>query len=218
MSGRNDPSAASIAPLADAQLKATADVLARAFCGNPLNCAVNRFSDPARRFRSNRDSMRALLPIARQHGRVLVATLNGVVAGGLVASPPGRFPLPAPPLGIRLRSLMRQGWSVARRWGRVFETLEALHPPEPHWYLAVLGVDRPAQRRGVGAALLSRWLADVDRDPAPAYLETDREANVRFYGRTGFAPVGETAVLGVRTWLMQRPPAFGRRDSLGSRS
>jgi len=142
-----------------------------------------------------------------------VATLDGEVAGGLVASPPGRFPLPPPPLRVRLGLLMRQGWSVARRWEVVFEVLDALHPPEPHWYLAVLGVDCSAQRRGIGAALLSHWLADVDRDPIPAYLETDSEANIRFYERAGFALVGETSVLGVRAWLMKRPPADRRRNN-----
>jgi ribosomal protein S18 acetylase RimI-like enzyme len=211
--GWNDPSEAAIAPLADAQLQPTADVLARAFCGNPLNRALIRSADPGRLFRSNRDSMRALLPIAHRQGQVLVATVAGQVAGGLVASPPGRFPLPAPPIWIRLRLLMRQGWSVARRWERVFETLEALHPPEPHWYLAVLGVDRSAQRRGVGAALLERWLTEVDRDRIPAYLETDSEANLRFYERAGFESVGETSVLGVRAWLMQRPPAERHRNN-----
>ncbi len=190
-----------------------ADVLARAFCSNPLNRAVIRSADPDRRFRSNRDNMRALLPIAHRQGQVLVATVGGQVAGGLVASPPGRFPLPPPPIWVRLRLLMRQGWSVARRWERVFETLEALHPPEPHWYLAVLGVDRSAQRRGIGAALLERWLSEVDRDRIPAYLETDSEANLRFYERAGFAPVGETSVLGVRAWRMKRPPAEHRRNN-----
>jgi len=211
--GRNDPSEASIAPLSDSQLLQLADVLARAFCGNPLNRAVIRSSDPGRLFRSNRDSMRALLPVAQRQGQVLVATLGGQLAGGLVASPPGRFPLPPPPTWVRLRLLLRQGWSAARRWERVFETLEALHPPEPHWYLAVLGVDRSARRRSVGAALLSRWLTEVDRDGIPAYLETDREANLRFYARAGFESVGETSVLGVRAWLLKRPPADPRRNN-----
>ena len=216
MSGWNDPIAATIAPLADSQLQPTADVLARAFCGNPLNCAVIRSSDPARRIRFNRDSMLAFLPTACQHGQVLVATLDGKVAGGLIASLPGRFPLPPPSWRNQLRFLMRQGWSVARRWEQVFEIFNALHPPDPHWYLEILGVDRPAQRRGVGAALLSHWLADIDRDPAPAYLETDREANVRFYERAGFARVGETAVLGVRIWLMKRPPRGPSPQSPGA--
>jgi len=202
----NDPGTASIAPLADCQLLQTADVLARAFCSNPLNRAVVRSSDPDRCFRSNRHSMHTLLPTARLHGQVLVASLEGEVAGGLVAAPPGRFPLPPPPLVGGLRCLIRQGWRVNRRWGMVFEALGTLHPVEPHWYLGTLGVVAPARRRGMGAALLSRWLDEVDRDGVPAYLETDSERNIRFYERAGFSVEGEASVLGVRAWRMKRAP------------
>jgi ribosomal protein S18 acetylase RimI-like enzyme len=88
----------------------------------------------------------------------------------------------------------------------VFEALGALHPVEPHWYLGTLGVVAPARRRGMGAALLSRWLDGVDRDGVPAYLETDSERNIRFYERAGFSVEGEASVLGVRTWRMKRAP------------
>jgi len=213
VSGRNDLSTASITLFADLQLQPLVDVLARAFCSNPLNRAVVRSDDPDRCFRSNRHSMQALLPAARLHGQVLVANLDGEVVGGLVASLPGRFPLPPPPLMDRLRYLKRQGWSVARRWEAVFEALDAFHPVEPHWYLGVLGVDRFAQNRGVGAALLSRWLAGVDRDAVPAYLETDSEGNVRFYERAGFSLEGEISILGVRAWRMKRAPAGRRRTN-----
>jgi ribosomal protein S18 acetylase RimI-like enzyme len=213
VSGWNDLSAASITPLADSQLQQTVNVLARAFCSNPLNRAVVRSEDPERCFRSNRHNMQTLLPIARLYGQVLVATLDGEVTGGLVASPPGRFPLPPPPLMDRLGFLMRQGWSIARRWEVVFEALDAFHPVEPHWYLGVLGVGGFAQRRGVGAALLSHWLAGVDRDDMPAYLETDSEENVRFYERRGFSLAGETSILGVRAWRMKRAPAGHRRNN-----
>jgi GNAT superfamily N-acetyltransferase len=213
VSGWNDPSAASIAPLADSQLQQTVDVLARAFCGNPLNRAVIRSGDPNRCFRSNRHSMRTLIPMARRHGRVLVATLDGEVAGGLVAASPGCFPLPPPtPMG-GLRSRIRQGWRVARRWEMVFEAFEGLHPVEPHWHLGTLGVVASVRRRGLGAALLSRWLAEVDRDDMPAYLETDSEGNIRFYERAGFSLEGETSVLGVRTWRMKRASTGRRRNN-----
>jgi GNAT superfamily N-acetyltransferase len=210
VSGWNDPSAASIAPLADSQLQQTVDVLALAFCSNPLNRAVIRSGDPNRCFRSNRHSMRTLIPTARLHGRVLVATLDGEVAGGLVAASPGCFPLPPPTLVGGLRCRIRQGWQVARRWEAVFEAFEGLHPVEPHWHLGTLGVVASARRRGLGAELLSRWLAEVDRDGMPAYLETDSEGNIRFYERAGFSLDGEASVLGVRTWRMKRDPT-GRR-------
>jgi ribosomal protein S18 acetylase RimI-like enzyme len=211
-SGSQETSAASIAPLADSQLQPMVDVLARAFSDNPLNRAVIRSADPERCFRSNRHGMRSLLDAARLHGQVLAASVGGELAGGLVAAPPGCFPLPPPPLLGQLRYLIRQGWRVARRWEAAFEALGALHPVEPHWYLATLGVARAAQRRGVGAALLARWLEGVDRDRVPAYLETDREANIRFYERAGFSLKGEGLVLGLRVWQMQRPPA-GRRPN-----
>lgn len=212
-SSATDPIAASIAPLSGAQLRPMVDLLARAFSGNPLNRAVVRSADPERCFRSNRHGMRALLPVARLHGQVLAASLNGRLVGGLVASPPGGFPLPPPPLRGQLRYLLRQGWRVSQRWQAVFEALEALHPAAPHWYLATLGVDRRAQRRGVGAALLSRWLEGVDRDGLPAYLETDSEQNIRFYERAGFSLNAETSVLGVRAWQLRRPPASRRRSN-----
>ena len=115
MSGRNDLNDASIAPLADSQLPQLVDLLARSFCSNPVNRAVIRSDDPDRCFRSNHNCMRILLPMALGHGRVLAATLDGEVAGGLVASPPGRFPLPPPPLMDRLRFTMRQGWAKTTR-------------------------------------------------------------------------------------------------------
>jgi len=114
---------------------------------------------------------------------------------------------------VGLRCLIRQGWRVARRWEAVFEAFAALHPVEPHWYLATLGVVASARRRGMGAALLSRWLAEVDRDAVPAYLETDSEVNVRFYERAGFSLEGEISILGVRAWRMKRAPAGRLRNN-----
>ncbi len=206
MPRRDDQPAASIAPLAESELAQAIEVLARAFRDNALNRAVIRSDDSNDRLRSNRHGMRALLPVARWHGEALVATLDGVVAGSLVAPPPGRLPLPPPPLLSRLRCLLGQGWQVARRWSQVYEAFEALHPKGPHRYLGPLGVDPPLQSRGVGGALLSRWLAGVDRDGAAAYLETDSERSVRFYERAGFALEGEAAILGVKVWRLRRVP------------
>jgi ribosomal protein S18 acetylase RimI-like enzyme len=99
-----------------------------------------------------------------------------------------------------------QGWQTACRWGEVFKQLEALHPIEPHWHLGTLGVDPTFQGRGVGAGLLSSWLNGVDRDGAPAYLETDNERNIAFYERAGFYLDGEGSIFGVSVWRMRRSP------------
>jgi ribosomal protein S18 acetylase RimI-like enzyme len=182
-------------------------VLARAFSASAMSRAVIESDDPRRCARANWHGLRAMLPVARAHAEVLVATAGGALAGALVATPPGRFPLPAPRVADALRCVIGQGWRVTRRWEQVFEALCALHPNQPHWYLAALGVDPSQRGRGFGAALLAHWLARVDRDALPAYLEADSERSVAFYERAGFRRDAETAIFGVRTWRMSRPPA-----------
>jgi ribosomal protein S18 acetylase RimI-like enzyme len=202
--------APSIADLGAADLDEAIGVLARAFRDNPLNVAVIGAADTRRRLRSNLHGMRSLLPVAADHGEVLAAHSAGRLAGVLISAPPGTYPMPASPLAQRIRCLFGQGWRVATRWGRVFEVLHAHHPQAPNWYLGTLGVDPAFQGRGVGTALLARWLERVDRKGCAAYLETDVEANVRFYARSGFDLEGEIEVLGARIWRMWRPaPSAG---------
>jgi GNAT superfamily N-acetyltransferase len=197
--------AIAISALSEARRESTARMLARAFRDNPLNVAVIGSADSARRLRCNLHGMRASLDSAIRHGEALTASLGGCVAGGLVAVPPGAYPLPAPGPLRQLRCLLGQGWAAASRWGEVFEVLRAHHPALPHWYLGTLGVDPPLQRRGVGAALLRAWIERVDGSRMPAYLETDRESNLPFYAHVGFEPAGCIEVLGVQIWRLRRP-------------
>jgi GNAT superfamily N-acetyltransferase len=194
-----------IHPLGDADRREAVQVLARAFRDNPLNRAVIGEAAPGRRLRANRHGMRALLPVAQSHGCALVGRWRGRLAAALVAAPPLAYPLPPPPLAARLRCLAGQGLRTAQRWSQVFETIAAHHPPEPHTYLATLGVDPELQGRGLGSALLRHWLEQADRWGRPVYLETDRPQNLPFYAREGFAVEGEIPVLGVRVWRMLRP-------------
>lgn len=186
------------------ELREAAELLARAFRDNPLNVAV--IGDPRddRRLHSNRHGMRALLPSALQCGRVLAARDSAGLLAVLVSTPPLAYPLPAPPLWIRIRCAIGQGWTVARRWALVFERLHEVHPDVPHWYLGALGVLPERQRQGVGSALLGHWLAQTDPAGLFQYLETDRERNLAFYARAGFEILEEMRVLGVRVWRMHR--------------
>jgi ribosomal protein S18 acetylase RimI-like enzyme len=179
-------------------------VLARAFRDNPLNVAVIG-EDPERRLRANQHGLRSLLPVAHAHGGVRVLRAGGELAAVLIAVAPGEHPLPPAALPARLRCLFGQGLRVARRWAEVFETLAPLHPAAPHWYLGTLGVEPDLQGRGLGRTLLADWLAEVDRRPSCAYLETDRPENVVFYERAGFVSLGETRIFSVPVWRMQRP-------------
>lgn len=60
------------------------------------------------------------------------------------------------------------------------------HPPEPHWYLAVLGSAAVKQGSGQGSALLEHRLAECDATGTLAYLESSNPRNVPFYARHGF--------------------------------
>lgn len=199
-----------VEPLSRAEDEGAVAVLARAFRDNPLDVAVIGGS-PARRLRSVTWGMRSSLRAARrgEGTRLLAARSAGSTSpdpeGVLVAIPSTSLPLPAPPLVQHLRASIGQGARSLRRWGVVFEQLEPLQPREPHWYLSLVGVDPPQWRKGLGSALVRRWLQDVDPQGLPSYLETDRPENLAFYTREGFEVVTELEVLGARVWCMTRP-------------
>ena len=207
--GRAEGATLALEALADEERPGAEQVLARAFRDSPLNVAVIG-TDPERRLRANLHGARALLPVACAHGLVLAAHEAGVTRGLLIATPPFAWPLPAPSLRAHLRRVLGQGLRVVRRWGLAFEALARVHPREPHWYLATLGVDPTNQGRGIGSALLARWLEGVDEDAAPAWLETDRQTNVAFYRRAGFEVAHRTEVLGTPVWCMGRPERAAR--------
>lgn len=195
-----------VSALSAPEAEAAARVLARAFRDNPLNRAVIRRRSARGRERSNRAGLRGQVPIAIEHGRVLAAhEPGGGLIGVLMATPPGAHPLPSPGGWQRLRSALGQGLGVAERWADAYRLLADHHPVVRHWYLDTLGVDPVRQGRGAGAALLRAFLASVEADGLPVFLETDRPENLRFYARVGFEVDDELTVLGTPVWLMTRP-------------
>jgi ribosomal protein S18 acetylase RimI-like enzyme len=186
-------------------------VLARAFRDNPLNRAVIAAGE-RRRERANRAGAAAYLPVALERARVTAAHEAGALVGVLVATPPLRWPLPPPGPGGLVRLLFGQGFRVVKRWSEVARELQRHHLPGPHWYLATLGVEPERQGHGAGRALLADFLAQVDADAAPAWLETDRLELERYYARMGFAQSERIELFGVPVLLMSRP---ARRGGVG---
>jgi len=89
------------------------------------------------------------------------------------------------------------------------ERMTAAHKrlaPFRHWYLQVIGVDPELQGMGHASRLLQWMLARVDQDPAPCYLETQKEDNVLIYQRYGFGVVEEFTVpeTPFKNWAMLR--------------
>jgi ribosomal protein S18 acetylase RimI-like enzyme len=72
----------------------------------------------------------------------------------------------------------------------VFEQMGNYHPGEPHWYLALLGVEPTQQGKGYGSALMQHTLMECDRIHQLAYLESSSPASIPFYEQHGFELLG----------------------------
>lgn len=88
------------------------------------------------------------------------------------------------------------------------ETLESIHPEEPHWYLGVVGVHPDRQGEGLGSAVIRALLDEPQAAGDPAYLVTATERNVPVYRHLGFEVLSETDIQGgPHLWGMWRPSA-----------
>src|SRR5947209_8075459 len=140
-----------------------------------------------------------------------VWTTAGEIRGVARWLPPGQ---PNVHVAAMLRALVttplrvREATNRFFAYGRAVESLRARAVPEPHWYLAGIGVDPSYQRRGIGAALLEPGLTAAARAGLPAALLTNSEANLPFYERHGFRVVreGETPKGGPYAWAMVKAP------------
>jgi ribosomal protein S18 acetylase RimI-like enzyme len=200
---------AAVAPLEFAQVRLTAEALARAFDDSP----IVRYLIPKDRPRLI--GMRAMfisgLLDAYHHGEAWVATDDDTIVGAGIWLPPGAFP---PTTGRQMRQLLHLiavapvAPMALPRSLRYLRRVEAAHPHDEHWYLATLGVDPEHQGRGHGNRLLEAVLPKVDAAGLPTYLETDKERNLAYYRRFGFEEVEQLhPVEGAPpSWTMWRDP------------
>lgn len=174
--------------------------LAEAFVTNPLHQSA---FGPGRM-----DQNRLFFRIGLRHmftGQSFIALIDGELAGYVHFN---LWPncLPAPeeiptaiatlltPLGDAIPQVIR--WFT--RWSH-------LDPEEPHVHLGPIGVAPPMQGRGVGTALMGRYVEQLEQESIAGYLETDRPGNVEFYKKFGFAVQRHEKVIGTPIWYMRRP-------------
>ncbi len=186
---------------------ALARVLGRAFQQDPVISWLQ--PDPARRA--------AALPgffgaTARHHflagGGVEIATSESGVGAAALWDPPGRWEQTPREQIAMLPAVMRAFRGRLGAGRALAEQMKAVHPEEPHWYLAIIGSDPDARGGGFGTALMRSRLDRCDAEHAPAYLESSNADNVPYYIRFGFEVTGEITLAdgGPTMWCMWRRP------------
>jgi ribosomal protein S18 acetylase RimI-like enzyme len=194
-----------IVRLRDDQIVEATAVLGRAFQDDPAWTWV--LPDAARRAR--------LLPWLFRMGFELLDaelwTSAGPIRGCARWLPPGRprvHVVPALRAAVATPLRLREATSRFLAYSRAVDEARRRAVPGPHWYLAGIGVEPGARRKGLGSALLQPGIEAAERDGVPAALLTNAEDNLSFYGAHGFEVVLEDATPagGPRAWTMVRPP------------
>jgi ribosomal protein S18 acetylase RimI-like enzyme len=192
-------------------------LLARAFARETHFSRI--LPDPRRRAQTLAAVMHLSVRDAQPFGHVYAAhRAGGEVAAVAVWLPPGRFPL-GPLRSLRatpdIVRMAAHAGSGLRRLLRFASTLSGLHPDEPHWYLVAIGADPGFAGRGAGSAVLRAGTEQADVAGQACWLETQEEATVGWYQRSGFTIQGPVLDFpeGFRSWQMRRPalrPGQGR--------
>lgn len=100
------------------------------------------------------------------------------------------------PEALRQHLVDGLGAEYAKRFFVLDELLSAGHPMQhSHAYLLFAGVLPELQSQGIGTAVLSHRLTQLDGAGQPAYLEASSDRNSRLYARLGFAPVGDQVTM-----------------------
>jgi GNAT superfamily N-acetyltransferase len=193
------------ARLVEAQVTDAGRLLARAFIDDPGTAIVE--PDPARRLEANRTLFE--LDIRSTLGAVWACLEAGTLAGVAIWQPPD-----ASQDALDERSLSHAraivGSPTMERWLAMldeFERVRQVAIDEPHWFLALLGVDPAFQARGVGSTLMRIGHEAADMDGRPCFLETFTEPNVAYYERRGYAVTRSTTIAdGVPIHAMMRQP------------
>jgi ribosomal protein S18 acetylase RimI-like enzyme len=198
-----------ISRLPGGQIRAAADILARAFFNDPKLMFVLP-QEPERR-RCARDLFEFELRYGMNYGRVdrTSPELEGVCVW-----------LPSARSEITLwRALRSGGMNLQRKLGKenmkrlvhFSDFVDAIHRRDvqgPHCYLFFIGIDPAAQGKGYGGKLITEGLSRLDRERMPCYLTTQNEKNVGLYRHFGFEVVGQLTLPGtslVHTGMLRRP-------------
>lgn len=161
-------------------------VLARAFAGDPVSQWL--YPDEAAFERQFPRFAEAFAGRAFVHGTA-DRTADG--AGVALWLPPHVRPDGAAMAGIVATTVP---WTKQNEISGLMSDAGQHHPRQPHWYLAMMGVEPDDQGRGLGTALARHGLERCERSGEPAYLEASSERSRALYERLGFRVVATVQV------------------------
>jgi ribosomal protein S18 acetylase RimI-like enzyme len=205
------------------EIPLAAGVAARGMRDNPNSIALFG-NDPVQRVRALEPMFHLVL--LSQSGPTLVARRHGTVVGIAALAPPDgcfyrqtmarnktlhvaghviSFGVPSIPRQLVI-PLLSLGPGALSRISALGEAGTRHDPRERHQHVELVVVEAGLQGMGIGSRMMEALCRQMDELPEMAHLETDTEADVRFYERYGFEVTGEARVLGARNWYMQRLP------------
>jgi len=136
-----------------------------------------------------------------------VATGESGIGAAALWDPPGRWHHSSREQVAMLPAVIRAFRGHLGAGRALTEAMQAVHPEEPHWYLAIIGSDPTVRGSGCGHALMRSRLDRCDAEHAPAYLESSNPDNIAYYNRFGFEVTGEIVMPdGPTLWSMWRRP------------
>jgi GNAT superfamily N-acetyltransferase len=146
----------------------------------------------------------AVVEVTQRHGGPIYGAFrDGGLAAVAVTFAAGRYPPPAYTFARYVPSFLRAGPATIVRALRASAVQDKGHPADEHHFVWQLAVDPPAQRSGLGRALLTKVAETAD---APVYLDTANPANVPYYASCGFEEIGRAPLpRGATMWYMKRP-------------
>ncbi|MBD0707139.1 MULTISPECIES: GNAT family N-acetyltransferase [unclassified Streptomyces] len=175
--------------------------LARAFCDDPMM----RWFFPEEATREDGLGRYFTTLFTRQYGLHGVCERTDAAAAFWVAPEGQEKAVPDAGTVQELADILGDRAGLFRE---AVESAAAHTPPEPHWYLAVIGADPEARGQGHGSALLRSGLAKADAAGLPVYLESSKPENLPVYEHFGFTTLGEATLPGggPTLWAMRRAP------------
>ena len=179
-------------------------VVARGMQDNPIHIHVFG-PDPGLRTHRLARLFRIVLPTIASRGMLLGAFQADTLVGVIGTMAPGKCrPTIRDAVSIVPRLLGMYPPSVTMRVGQWLGAWQHQDLHVLHWHVGPVAVDLALQGRGIGSTMMDVLSSRIDRHPAPAYLETDKPENVRFYRKFGFEICTATAVVGIPNWFMTR--------------